>query len=145
MTGTKPSVSHLHILFCLCAVRKATAHVGTKVLKMCHQAQKGFCVISVGIPQHQKENILYVPRTMKIIYSYNSSFDEIFSTALAYASQTYAEAIAMCQDVSYIPHDTSSREKTGDIITFADFEEGNILSETQNLLSETQDNMESGN
>ena len=53
-TGTKPSVSHLRILFCPCVVRKATAHVETKTLNMRHQAQKGFCGIFVGIPQHQK-------------------------------------------------------------------------------------------
>ena len=29
-TGTKPSVSHLHVLFFPCVVRKATAHVETK-------------------------------------------------------------------------------------------------------------------
>ena len=29
-TGTKPSVSHLRVLFCPCVVRKATAHVETK-------------------------------------------------------------------------------------------------------------------
>ena len=40
--GTKPSVSHLHVLFCPCFVRKATAHVETKTLNMRHQAQKGF-------------------------------------------------------------------------------------------------------
>ena len=53
-TGTKPAVSHLHVFFCSCVVRKATAHVGTKALKMCHQVQKIFCGIFVGIPQHQK-------------------------------------------------------------------------------------------
>ena len=53
-TGTKPSVSHLRMLFCLCVVQKATANVGTKALNMRHQAQKGFCGIFVGIPQHQK-------------------------------------------------------------------------------------------
>ena len=26
-TGTKPSVSHLRVLFCPCVVRKATAHI----------------------------------------------------------------------------------------------------------------------
>ena len=36
--GTKPSVSHLRILFCTCIVRKATAHVETKTLNMRHQA-----------------------------------------------------------------------------------------------------------
>ena len=41
-TGTKPSVSYLRVLFCPCVVRKATAHVGTKSLNMCHQAQTLF-------------------------------------------------------------------------------------------------------
>ena len=49
-TGTKPSVSHLRVLFCPCVVQKATAHVETKMLNMCHQAQKGFRGIFVGIP-----------------------------------------------------------------------------------------------
>ena len=35
-TGTKPSVSHLRVLFCPCVVRKSTAHVGTKALNMCY-------------------------------------------------------------------------------------------------------------
>ena len=33
--------------------------------------------------------------------------------------------------VTYTPCDTSSREQTGDIIIFAQFEEGDILSETR--------------
>ena len=33
-TGTKPSVSHLRVLFCPCDVRKATAHVETKTLNI---------------------------------------------------------------------------------------------------------------
>ena len=37
-TGTKPSVSHLRVLFCSCVVRKHTAHVETKSLNMRHQA-----------------------------------------------------------------------------------------------------------
>ena len=53
-TGMKPSVSYLHVLFCLCVVRKATAHVETKTANMLHQAPKGFRGIFVGIPQHQK-------------------------------------------------------------------------------------------
>ena len=48
-TGTKPSVSHLCVLFCPFILRKATSRLGTKVLNMCHQAQKGFRVIFVGI------------------------------------------------------------------------------------------------
>ena len=37
-TGTKPSVSHLRVLFCPCVVWKATAHVEKKTLNMRHQA-----------------------------------------------------------------------------------------------------------
>ena len=37
----------------------------------------------------------------------------------------------MRPDVSYITCDTSSREQTGNIIMFAQFEEGNILTETR--------------
>ena len=35
-TGTKPSLSHLRVLFSSCVVRKATAHVKTKALNMRH-------------------------------------------------------------------------------------------------------------
>ena len=58
-TGTKPLVSHLRVLFCPCVVRKANAHVDKKAFDICHQAQKGFCVIYVGIPQHQKGYHMY--------------------------------------------------------------------------------------
>ena len=77
-TGTKPSVSHLHVLFCPCVVRKATAHVETKTLNMRHQAQKGFCGIFVGIPQHQNGYLVYVPSTRKVISLYDVVFDESF-------------------------------------------------------------------
>ena len=68
-TGTKPSVSHLHVLFCPCVVRKATAHVETKTLNMGHQAQKGLRDIFVGIPEHEKGYLMYVTSTRKIISS----------------------------------------------------------------------------
>ena len=67
--GTKPSVSHLRVLFCPCVVRKSTAHVETKTLNMCHQAQKGFCGIFVGITEHQKGYLVYVISTRKLICS----------------------------------------------------------------------------
>ena len=38
--------------------------------------------------------------------------------------------MAMCPAVSYIPCATYSKEQTGDIITFKQFEEGNLLSDT---------------
>ena len=66
-TGMKPSVSHLSILFCPCVVWKATVHVETKTLNMCHQAKKGFRGIFVVIPQHQKVYLVYVPSTRKVI------------------------------------------------------------------------------
>ena len=46
--GTKPSLSHLRVLFCPCVVQKSTVHVETKTLNMHHQAQKGFRGIFVG-------------------------------------------------------------------------------------------------
>ena len=38
----------------------------------------------------------------------------------------------MRPEVTYTTYGTSPREKTGDIITFAHFEEGNILTKTNN-------------
>ena len=73
---------------------------------------------------------MYVPSTRKIIYSYDVIFDESFSSTLAYMSQPYVEVMAMRPAVSYTPYDTYSREKTGNIIMFAHFEEGCLLSET---------------
>ena len=130
-TGTKPSVSHLRVLFFPCVVRKYTAHVETKTLNMRHQAQKGFRGIFVGIPEHQKGYLVYVPSTIKVISSYNVAFYESFSSALSYTSRPYSEAMAMRLEVTYTPYATSSKEQTGDVIMFSKFEEGNILTETR--------------
>ena len=59
-------------------------------------------------------------------------FDESFSSSFLYTSRPYAEAMAMRPAVTYTPYATSSKEQTGDVITFAQFEEGNLLSETRN-------------
>ena len=99
---------------------------------MRHQAQKGFRGISVRIPKHQKGCLVYVPSTRKIISSYDVVFEEIISSALSYTSQPYSEAMTMRPAVTYTPYVTSSKEQTGDVITFAQFEEGNILTETRN-------------
>ena len=53
-TGTKPSVSNLHVLFSPCVVQKVTAHVYGNSFKMCHQSQNNFWGIFVGITQQQK-------------------------------------------------------------------------------------------
>ena len=63
---------------------------------------------------------------------YDVVFDESFSSALSYTSRPYSEAMEMCPAVTYTPYATSSREQTGDVITFAQFEEGTILTETRN-------------
>ena len=110
-TGTKPSVLQSCVLFCPCVVRKATAHVETKKLNMCHGAKKGFCGIFVGIPQHQKGYLVYVPSTRKVISSYDVVFDKKNSSTLSYTSLPYSEAMAMCQAVTYTPYATSSKEK----------------------------------
>ena len=99
---------------------------------MRHQAQKGFCGIFVGIPEHQKGYLVYLPSTIKIISSYDVVFDESISSALAYTSKTYSEAMAMRRAVTYTPYVTSSKEQNGDVITFAQFEEGNIITKTCN-------------
>ena len=75
---------------------------------------------------------MYVPSTRKLISSYDVVFDKSFSSALSYTSQTYSEAMSMRPTVTYTPYATSSREQTGDVITFVQFEEGNILTETRN-------------
>ena len=49
---------------------------------------------------------------------------------LAYTSQSYSEAMDMRPSMTDTTYDKSSKEKTGDIITFAKFEEGRLLSET---------------
>ena len=59
-------------------------------------------------------------------------FDESFSSALSYTSRPYAEAMAMRLAVAYTPYATSSKEQTGNVITFAHFEEGGLLTETRN-------------
>ena len=125
-TGTKPSVSHLRMLFCLCVVQKATVHVETKALNMRHQSQKGFFSIFVSIPEHQKGYLVYVPSTRKIISSYDVVFDKSFSSELAYKSQPYSESMVVRPAVTYTPCAKTTREQTGNIITFSQFEEGNI-------------------
>ena len=72
----------------------------------------------------QKGGLVYVPSTHKTVSSHDILFDKTFSSALEYTTRTYSDAIIIRPEVSYIPYDTSSHEQTGDIITFAQFEEG---------------------
>ena len=140
--GMKPSVSHLRVLFFSCVVRKSAVHVEGKTLNMRHQAQKWLRGIFFGIPQHRKGYLVYVPSTRKMISSYDVVFDESFSSALAYTSRSCSEAIAVRPSVTYTPYAMSSEEQTGDVITFAQFEEGEILTKT---LSNAESGDESNN
>ena len=99
---------------------------------MRHQAQKGFRGIFVGVPQHQKGYLVYVPSTRKVISSYNVVFEKRFSITLSYTSRMYSEAMTMRPAAMYTPYATSLKEQTGDVITFAQFEEGGLLTETCN-------------
>ena len=73
-----------------------------------------------------------MPNTWKVISLYDVMFDKSFSSALSYTSRPYAEAMEMCPEVTFTRYAKSSKEQTGDVITFAQFEEGNWLSETRN-------------
>ena len=86
---------------------------------MCHQAQKGFSGIFVGILEYQKGYLVYVPSTRKVISSYDVVFDESFFIALSYTSWYYSEAVEMRPAVTYTLYATSLKEQTGDIITLA--------------------------
>ena len=66
------------------------------------------------------------------MYLYDVFFNEIQSSVLAYTSQPYAESMAVWPAISYILYSASSGGKTVDVIMFAQFDEGNILSETRN-------------
>ena len=75
---------------------------------------------------------MYLPSTRKVISSYDVVFDESFSSALSYTSRPYAEAMVMHLTVTYTPYATSSKEQTSNVITFAQFEEVNLITETRN-------------
>ena len=53
-TGTRPSVSNPHVIFCPCVIQKVSAHIDRKVLNMRHQSKKSFGGIHVVIKQQQK-------------------------------------------------------------------------------------------
>ena len=59
---------------------------------------------------------------------------EIKSSASAYTSRPYSEALAMQPSVSQIMYGTSSHKLTGDIINFAHFEEGDLVGDESNIV-----------
>ena len=89
-TGTKHSVSNLHVLFFSCVSQKATAHVDTKSLNMCHQSQKGYSWYIRSKSTTSEWHLIYIPSTQKTVSSHDVVFDETFYSALAYTSRTYS-------------------------------------------------------
>ena len=71
---------------------------------------------------------MYVPSTSKIISSYDVLFDESFSIYVTTLFRSNGDASR--SDVYTICYVLD--RKTGDIITFAQFEEGKILTKTLN-------------
>ena len=61
---------------------------------MCHQSQKGFQGIFIGITQQQKGYLLYVPTSREMVYSHDFVFDKNLSSALSYTPCPYSEALA---------------------------------------------------
>ena len=57
---------------------------------------------------------------------------KVFLLRLSYTSRPYSEATEMRPEETYTPYATSSIEQTAYVITFTQFEEGNILTETCN-------------
>ena len=67
----------LRVLFFPYVVQKANAHVSTKALSMHHQAKNGFRSILIGISQHEKQYLVYIPHREKIISLYDIVFGDI--------------------------------------------------------------------
>ena len=65
--------------------------------------------------------------THKIVSSHDILFDKTISSVLAYTESPYSEALDMRPAVSYITYATLSHEQTSGIITFAQFEEGDVV------------------
>ena len=65
---------------------------------------------------------MYIPSTRKIIYSYDVVFDKSGSSTLSYTSQPYSESMVMRPEVMNTPYGRSSKEQTGGIIAFTQFE-----------------------
>ena len=56
-TGTKLSVSNLHVLFYPCVLRKSAAHIDTKELNMHHQSKRVFELSSLEYHNIKKSTL----------------------------------------------------------------------------------------
>ena len=87
-------------------------------------------VVSLLQSHSIKKGILFTYHKDRKYYLHTMFFsNESFSIALEYTAQPYAESISMRPDLSCITYDKSSREEADDIINFAKFESGGLISE----------------
>ena len=70
---------------------------------------------------------------MEIFSPHGVVFGKTFSSALAYTSRPFSESLKKQPEVLYIPYAISSHEQTGGIITFSQFEEGDLVENERNL------------
>ena len=70
---------------------------------------------------------------MEIFSPHGVVFGKTFSSALAYTSRPFSEALKKQPEVLYIPFAISSHEQTGGIITFAQFEERDLVVNERNV------------
>ena len=94
--------------------------------------KKGFAESSWEYHRIKKDILCMYPVLERWFRRTMLCVDESFSSALSYTSRPYAEAMAMRPEVTYTPYATSSKKQTGGIITFAQSEEGNLITETYN-------------
>ena len=96
-------------------------------MKHASSVTKGFSGYPCCNSTTSKWYLIYVPSTCKTVSSYGVVCEEKNSIVLSYKSRLYSEALAILPTVVYITYATSSHEQTGDIITFEQFEEGNLV------------------
>ena len=94
-------------------------------VNMNHEAQKGFRAIFVGISEDQDGYLCYIPSLRETETLCNVLFDKTFASALAFTMKPYHDAMLMRPSVTYTPCITATHKQTGDVIKFAQFEEGN--------------------
>ena len=110
--------------------KKATAHIDRKASNVRHQSQKSVRDIFVRIPQHQKGYLIYI-----------SSSQNIFRHMTVYLTKTILVPWHTCHVHIQSHLRRNQRSCTlhiihhlKNIITFSQFEEGDLLEKERNLV-----------
>ena len=123
----KPPISHLRVFVCRCVVRKSTATFGTKVLNICHQAQNNSLYIRWNSTASKRVSCSCTTKTEDPILV--QCFLIIVSLVNWRTRHNHMQKLWLFNQVCntyLILH--LQREQTVDIITFAQLEEGYLLS-----------------